>query len=77
MCSEKRVMGKGEDVEKAVQRRHRRPSSFHYFFRFSFLVWRAFFWRREAAPLVYIQGTSNSQMGFGKVNFMVCKIALT
>ena len=38
MCSEKRVMGKGEDVEKAVQRRHRRPSSFHYFFRFSFLV---------------------------------------
>ena len=71
------MMGKGEDVEKAVQRRHRRPSSFHYFFRFSFLVWRALYWRREAAPLVYIQGTSNSQMGFGKVNFMVCKIALT
>ena len=32
MCGEKRVMGKGEDVEKAVQRRHRRPSFFHYFF---------------------------------------------
>ena len=54
MCSEKRVMGKGEDVEKADQRRHRRPSFFHYFFRFSFLVWRALYWRREAAPLVYI-----------------------
>ncbi len=64
MCSEKRVMGKGEDVEKAVQRRHRRPSFFHYFFRFSFLVLRALSWRREAAPLVYIQGTSNSQMVF-------------
>ena len=62
MCSEKRVMGKGEDVEKAVQRRHRRPSFFHYFFRFSFLVLRALSWRREAAPLVYRQGTSNSQM---------------
>ena len=57
-------MGKGEDVEKAVQRRHRRPSSFHYFFRFSFLVWRALYWRRGAAPLVYRQGTSNSQMPF-------------
>ena len=58
----KRMMGKGEDVEKAVQRRHRRPSFFSLFFRFSFLVWRALSWRREAAPLVYIQGTSNSQM---------------
>lgn len=64
MCSEKRVMGKGEDVEKAVQRRHRRPSSFHYFFLFSFLVLRALSWRRVAAPLVYRQGTSNSQMAF-------------
>ena len=62
MCSEKGVMGKGEDVEKAVQRRHRRPSFFHYFFRFSFLVLRALYWRREAAPLVYRQGTPNAQM---------------
>jgi hypothetical protein len=64
MCSEKRVMEKGEDVEKAVQRRHRRPSFFSLFFCFSFLVLRALSWRREAAPLVYRQGTSNSQMAF-------------
>jgi len=37
--------------------------SFHYFSLFSFLVLRALSWRREAAPLVYRQGTSNSQMG--------------
>ena len=73
----KRMMGKGEDVEKADQRRHRRPSFFSLFFPLFFSCWRALYWRREAAPLVYIQGTSNSQMGFGEVNFVVCKIALT
>ena len=63
MYCEKEDDGKRRRCRKAVQRRHRRPSFFHYFFRFSFLVLRALSWRREAAPLVYRQGTSNSQMG--------------
>ena len=57
----KRMMGKGEDVEKADQRRHRRPSFFSLFFPLFFSCWRALYWRREAAPLVYRQGTPNSQ----------------
>ena len=64
MCSEKHVMGKGEDVEKRFSVDIAAHHSFHYFFRFSFLVLRALSWRRVAAPLVYRQGTSNSQMAF-------------
>ena len=69
MYCEKEDDGKRRRCRKSGSASTSPPIILFTFFRFSFLVLRALSWRREAAPLVYRQGTSNSQMAIFTCQF--------